>query len=75
MANTTYTAEHAKALSAGLSLYTGPCSELLVDYTRARMLLAALLTDKEASDKYIKRLEAHTDRLEKLLNNLRFGEI
>jgi hypothetical protein len=58
----TYTAKEASTLAGKLILY-GNGTEESLDYQRARLLVASLLTDKEAQDKYITRLEALNDKL------------
>jgi len=44
-------------------------SNLLGDYTRARMIITSLLSSKDSDDKYIARLEKLTDTLMGQLNN------
>jgi hypothetical protein len=59
----TYTAKEANTLAGKLSLYNDEDSDLNLDYQRARLLIASLLTDKTSQDKYIARLEALNDKL------------
>ncbi len=62
-----YSMQDLAARVTELHLYASPTNEnksnIALDYSRARMIISALLADKDASDKYIKRLEAMNDKL------------
>ena len=70
--NRHYSMRDLDARLAELKLYAFPTNEnkkdIALDYSRARMLISALLADKDASDKYIKRLETMNDKLIGLSN-------